>query len=356
MAQTRRIPSFLACLLVLCFPALASAQTVIGKYAGEFLALGVGGRPLGMGGAAVAITEDVTAGYWNPAGLAHIDYPQVALMHAETFGNVVSYDYAAFAFPFQEQKSLGISIIRLGISDIPDTRAAWDPDRQETLPNAEDLITYFDAADYALLLSYAAQTSYNFMYGVNAKFLHRKIGDIASAWGFGFDVGGAYRFTNGIMVGASIQDVTTSFISWDTGRNELISPTLKLGSGYQFEFLAGTITLAADTDVRFEGRRSASNLNIGGTSFDFHVGGEYSYKNMVAIRGGMDDIGRLTLGAGLRLSKLNIDYGFAAFNRNDQLGNSHRISLQIELYQDSFKRKPANESSKRKFTQEESGI
>ena len=37
--------SFLACITSV------NAQTVWGKYAGEFMALGVGGRPLGMGGA-----------------------------------------------------------------------------------------------------------------------------------------------------------------------------------------------------------------------------------------------------------------------------------------------------------------
>ena len=53
-----------------------NAQTVIAKYAGEFMALGVGGRALGMGGAFVAVANDVTSGYYNPAGLANLNYPQ----------------------------------------------------------------------------------------------------------------------------------------------------------------------------------------------------------------------------------------------------------------------------------------
>ena len=39
------------------------------KYAGEFLALGVGARALGMGGAFVSLADDATAAYWNPAGI-----------------------------------------------------------------------------------------------------------------------------------------------------------------------------------------------------------------------------------------------------------------------------------------------
>ena len=99
-------------------------QTVIGKYAGEFLAIGVGGRALGMGSAQTAIANDVTAGYWNPAGLASMDYPQIALMHEEHFGSLVSYNYAAVAIPYGTDMSFGISVMRSSIDGIPDTRNA----------------------------------------------------------------------------------------------------------------------------------------------------------------------------------------------------------------------------------------
>jgi hypothetical protein len=61
--------------LLLSITSFLNAQTVFGKYAGEFMAIGIGGRPLGMGGAFTGIANDVTAGYYNPAGLANINYP-----------------------------------------------------------------------------------------------------------------------------------------------------------------------------------------------------------------------------------------------------------------------------------------
>jgi len=61
--------------ILITFGSTSNAQTVIAKYAGEFMALGVGGRALGMGGAFVAVANDVTSGYYNPAGLANINYP-----------------------------------------------------------------------------------------------------------------------------------------------------------------------------------------------------------------------------------------------------------------------------------------
>ena len=109
---------------LLVFSSSLQAQTVIAKYAGEFMALGVGGRALGMGGAFVAVANDVTSGYYNPAGLANLNYPQLALMHSEQFGNLVNYDYGAVAIPFQNDMSFGLSIMRLGVDGIPDTRNA----------------------------------------------------------------------------------------------------------------------------------------------------------------------------------------------------------------------------------------
>src|SRR5712671_6463697 len=76
------------------------------KYAGEFIAIGVGGRALGLGGAYAALANDVTAGYWNPAGLSRIMYPQITLMHDERFGDLVNYDYGAVAIPMGPASSL----------------------------------------------------------------------------------------------------------------------------------------------------------------------------------------------------------------------------------------------------------
>ena len=57
-----------------CAASASAGDTYVAKYAGEFMAIGVGGRALGLGGAYVALANDVTSGYWNPAGLARITY------------------------------------------------------------------------------------------------------------------------------------------------------------------------------------------------------------------------------------------------------------------------------------------
>ncbi|MBI4535785.1 MAG: PorV/PorQ family protein [Ignavibacteriae bacterium] len=322
----------------------AIAGTGVGKYAGEFISLGVGGRALGMGGAFVALANDVTAGYWNPAGLSHIIYPQITLMHDERYGSLVNYDYGAVALPVGTNTSWGFSVIRLGVDDIPDTRNAgvdingnltYDPNQFSRVdPNR---VTYFNAADWAFYVTYSKKQSEDFSYGANLKIIRRDLGD-NSATGLGIDIGAWYTPFDNLVLGANLQDITTTFLAWNTGTNELISPTMKVGSAYFIEAFGGRFAPAVDFDIRFEGRKYASMAHIGPVSLDLHTGMEFQFKNIVALRVGYNDVKQVSFGAGIQLPKLNIDYSFAHFTAADRLDDTHRISLMFTLEADQFKR------------------
>lgn len=326
-----------------------NAQTVFGKYAGEFMAIGVGGRPLGMGGAFVGIADDVTSGYYNPAGLASINYPQLALMHSEQFGNLVNYDYATVGIPFGKDLSFGLSIMRLAVDGIPDTRNALiDGQTGEIINDINNVfarldysrITEFSNQDWAFYLTFAKRQSEDFYWGANIKIIRRDIAEFG-ATGIGFDLGAYYIPVENLTVGANIQDVTTTLVAWNTGRNELISPTLKLGSAYRIVgILGGYIMPALDFDIRFENRQFASQFNLGPVSFDMHAGLEWNIEDLVYIRGGYSDVKQFTVGAGVKLPKLNIDYSFARFSQSelDRLPDSHRISLTLTLEEPKFLR------------------
>jgi hypothetical protein len=326
-----------------------NAQTEFGKYAGEFMAIGIGGRPLGMGGAFTGVADDVTSGYYNPAGLANLNYPQLSLMHSEQFGNLVNYEYASVGIPFQEDLSFGVSVMRLAIDGIPDTREAlingqtgskiYDINHIFARLNYGE-ITEFSNQDWAIYLTFAKRHSKDFYWGANIKIIRRDIAEFG-ATGIGFDLGAIYSPMENLYVGANIQDVTTTLVAWSTGLNELISPTLKIGSSYKFiEILGGYIMPALDFDIRFENRQFASNFNIGPVSFDMHSGLEWNIENLVYIRGGYNDVKQFTVGAGVKLPKLNIDYSFARFNQSelDRLPDSHRISIILTLEEPRFMR------------------
>ena len=94
----------------------------------EFLKIGVGARAAAMGNAMSGIADDVTAGYWNPAGLGFAPAaPEVALMHSEYFAGIAKYDYIGFTMPIGENRRFGASVIRLGVDDIPNTLNLVDP-------------------------------------------------------------------------------------------------------------------------------------------------------------------------------------------------------------------------------------
>jgi len=346
-----------------CAASANAGDTYVAKYAGEFMSIGVGGRALGLGGAYVAIANDVTAGYWNPAGLARINYPEFSLMHDEQFGSLENFDYAAVAFPYgandttaetvagedgtirpvvnYNAAAFAISVMRLGIDGIPDTRAL-DTNGDGVFNDLDgrpdySQITFFNSADWAIYFSYAKQYSEHLFYGANLKLIRRDIGEY-HATGIGFDLGGIYQPTENFSLGANVQDITTTLIAWNTGTNELISPTLKVGGAYLFEIFGGRLGPSFDTDIRFEGRKFSSIAYLGPMSFDPHGGIEFDYKKTVALRVGYDNVKNLTLGAGVHLRKLDIDYSFAKFNGEDQLGNSHRISLRLIIQEDKYKR------------------
>jgi hypothetical protein len=344
-------------MLIIIYPFIIntgySGKIVKAKYAGEFLATGVGARALGMGGTFVAISEDVTAGYWNPAALGMINYPQIAGMHAERFAKIVNYNYGGVALPFGRNSGLALSFIRLGVDDIPNTTEALLDYGKDGIPDTGDegegngviddneridpnQVFYFNSAEYAVYLSYGIQKSDRFLYGGNVKVLKKGIGE-NSAWGMGFDLSCLWIPYPNLNVGVNLQDVTTTLLVWDTGRQEAITPTSKIGVAYLWESskIAGQIIPAFDMDIRFENRRYSAQYNLGPVSFDLHFGMEYRLKNLLAVRMGLDT-GRFTTGVGIKLPKLNVDYAFLSHN---DLGDTHRISLILTLEEEKFRRK-----------------
>jgi hypothetical protein len=361
-AKTGRI--WILVVTILVAADVTNAQD-IAKYGASFLERGVGARQLAMGGATVALVDDVTAGYWNVAGLASIEYPEIAYMHDERFAGIVSFDYGSVAFPITAKSTFGISFIRSGVDDIPNTLSAWDPVRDQPVARPENFITYFSAADYALFLSYARGVSTKTSFGVSGKIIRRSIGDFATAWGYSFDIGAQYR-TGKFMFGANLQDISTMLLSWDTdeaklqpladtfgdtvptGASELVLPVVRLGSGVALPFNQSTnLNIGFDTDVRFDGLRSYA-INTGDISFHPRLGAELNFRGVVALRAGVADVSHSdatglqfspTVGAGLNIKQVELDYGFGNFaGAANELGFSHRVSFVLRLEQPSLKR------------------
>lgn len=324
----------------------AQAQSAA-TYAGEFMQLGVGARSMAMGGAGVAISNDVTAGYFNPAGLTSLTYPGVSGQYETRFDGTVRYNYGGFGAPMGSDASIGLSVFNITIPGIKDTRNAWIDLNQNGQFDADDRldtskVKTFSNYDWGIYFSYAKMADSQFSYGASAKLLLRKLEEKNSAVGFGFDIGARYMLTPRVVLAATAQDITTTLLSYTTGTKELVTPTLKLGGAYHFFITEDgyhRIIPTIDADLKFDDRGDAAWVAVGPITADLHLGAEYRFGESFAIRGGYSDMKALTFGAGVKLPKLNVDYAFMSFNNLDQLGNTHRISFAFTFEQEKWKRK-----------------
>jgi hypothetical protein len=359
-----RVISLLSAAVLLC----NTSQGQFRKYSNEFLNIGAGARALGMGGANIASVSGTTAGYWNPARLTTVkDHAHAALMHAEYFAGIGKYEYGSLALPINDNKrTVGISFMRFAVDDIPNTLFLVDPDGSVNYNNIET----FSSADYAVLLSLAQlvkQTDeYSITFGGNVKIIHRNVGSFAKAWGFGLDAG--VHFVKGNWkLAAVVRDVSTTFNTWSfsfTDREkerlyltkndipvqstELTSPRLLLGGAYHFK-LGEKLTLTAEAmlETTFDGKRNTI-IKSSFASIDPRLGVELNFKDAVFLRGGVGNfqqglkdgdttnlkkawIYQPSLGAGIKIKTVNIDYAFTNLANQSNPLYTHVISLSFDI-------------------------
>jgi hypothetical protein len=306
------------------------------KYSNEFLNIGVGARSLAMANASIAGTNDVTSGYWNPAGLTLMDGKMdLGLMHAEFFAGIAKFDYAGWAYRLDDVSVMGVSVLRFGVDDIPNTLELVDPDGNIQY----ERIKTFSAADYAFLFSYARKMPLpGLNLGGNAKIIYRKTGEFASAWGFGLDVGLHYKREKWVF-GAVGRDITSTFNVWKfnesllaetflaTGNDlpenalELTLPRLILGAGREFTISTSfAIYGELDIDLTFDGKRNTL-VRSNWVSLDPHLGLELKYQDLLFVRLGGGNYQRIpgfngevdhsiqpNLGLGISFRNFSIDY------------------------------------------------
>lgn len=340
-------------------PRTSFSQSITPKYSNEFLSIGVGARALGMGGAQVAATRDVTSAYWNPAALMGIQHTyEFTLMHSEYFAGVAQYDYIGFSTPIKGESQVAISLIRFGVDDIPDTRFLYDANGALNYNN----IQFFNAADYALLLSYARDLSDKFKLGMNAKVIHRNVGKFAQAWGFGLDVGGIY-IQNKLTLGLMVRDITTTFNAWSHNAElvrdiysqtdneipvnsvELTLPRAIGSIAYDWDLGKNFNLLAvADLDMTFDGNRNTL-ISTSLMSIDPKLGIEAGFQRMAYLRAGIGNFQYIkdfdgseslnfqpSMGLGVVLNeKFQIDYALSDIGNVSETPYSHVFSVKVSL-------------------------
>lgn len=347
------------------------------KYSNEFLSIGVGARAQAMGGAQIAFISDVSAGFWNPAGLNGVDTDlQLAAMHNEWFASIGRYDYLGLAAPIMDKsRRIGFTFIRFGVDNIPNTLSLYDDDGTINYNN----VTTFNAADYAFMLHYAQTIkSIGLSFGISPKVIHRTVGPFANSWGFGIDAGAQYKLKNWHF-GLMLKDISTTFNAWtfsftDEEKQtlaltnneipikslEITRPTIGFGFAYENTFKLGKpkegkkqkyigLLAALDINMTTDGKRNTL-LSTNPISFDPVLGLELHYDNLVFIRGGINNIQQFqdisgankwavqpNFGVGFRIYKFYVDYaiglnaGGAIIDNSQGAILSHIVSIKIDI-------------------------
>ncbi|MEI6310897.1 MAG: hypothetical protein WCP57_01430 [Bacteroidota bacterium] len=351
---------------VICLLIFYTIQAqVTRKYSNDFMSIGVGARGLAMSNAQVAGVSDITAGYYNPAGLVYVNNNiQLGAMHAELFAGISKYDFVSFAVPFADKtKTVGFTFLRYGVDNIPNTLNLYNADGSIDYNN----IRSFSVGSYGLYIHYAQKITAvkkgELSVGVSPKIVYNKMSTFANSVGFGIDVGIQYRIKNW-RIGFMGRDLTSTFNAWKfkftdeekavltkTGNEiplntlEITLPRLWFGLAYEYKLKKiMKITPELNFDLTTDGKR---NVILPGKpiSLDMNFGLELSFVDIVYLRTGFGNVQKSTddrgkkittfqpnIGAGLGYKGyVRLDYAYTNIGESTGGLYSHVISLQLGI-------------------------
>ncbi len=347
MKQTKRPISILMSLALLGAIFVAPSWAVftkIGMAGLPFLKIGVG-RSTGMGDAFVAIADDATAAYWNPAGLALLDRRQAVVNHIDWIADI-SHEFVSVVMPTRSG-NFGLNVTALSLGEFEET----------TIDEYQGTGRFFTGTDLAVGLSYARMFTDKLAFGLSAKMVSEKIWDVGCS-GAAFDFGVHYNtgwrnlrlamaivnFGPDLRYSGSQLDFTNNpDWKWPWTREPIPATYLtetfplpvifRFGLAYDFlrtehSYLAGAVDLNHYNDVN-------EKVNIGF---------EYNYRPLFLRAGYVantdmnyaEDLGwktGLSAGVGFKVEPtsslgLSLDYSYRDLAR---LGGSHRLTLTVDF-------------------------
>jgi hypothetical protein len=316
------LPLLFAALVLLLGGRTACAQDftsrAVGTAGSEFLNLDVGPRGIAMGGAYSAIVSDVNSMYWNPAGLSRVPRISATAMHNEYLAGI-RMQYLAYAQRLNENSVLAGSLRYMDAGQI---------DRTDVNGNAAGS---FQPRNYVYELGWGqsiadlTDADHDVSLGVTGRFIHSDL--LAHANGFAGDLGIQTHYTETVMPFAF------SFVAQN------------LGSGQKFDYARDTLPFRARLGaainpipqalLSMEAVFPVSNDPFGAVGAEFALDAPNGVKGF--LRGGFNTLNQfsgldgfkgLSLGFGLKIINLSVDYSFVPFGI---LGDAHRFSISWDL-------------------------
>ncbi len=331
--------------LLVLFTSMLSAQGFVsnvskrGTTAAPFLSIGQGARALAMGGAFVAIADDQSAMYWNPAGIADLSGNRIIFDHTQWIADI-NYNYVGATISLGSMGVVGLNFTSSSIPEMNVTTVDLPGGTGET----------FGVSDGVFGVTYALKLTDKFSIGFNPKFIYQKIWKM-SASAIALDMGVKYVTPfKGITLGMSISNFGTKMRLADASTPVLYDPD-PLTSGNNSRIPADirtdkwTLPLNFKVGIAYDvlsggGNRLVLAVDASHPSDNYEsvdVGGEYVVNDFVFLRGGYkslflaDSEEGLTLGFGIKQALIGntavtVDYAYEDFSR---LKNVQKFSVGI---------------------------
>ena len=312
------------------------SETVFIKYGWQIFRNAGAGRSLALGRALTAGGKGLPASLWNPANLVANTKKSFTYVHQSRFSGVVNSDLISFPIHKFTSKPFGFILIHEEVPGIPDTRyALLDENGDGKLNGNERLdsknVTEFSQHQWGVYLnrswvinkspsigSVLSQKSgllRDVIFGIGVKGLIHQLGSHTGT-GFGLDAGLRTLFWKRVQAGIVIQDVLTSWLVWDNGTKEIVTPRVSVGisGNYDLPLIPVTLDLMADIVIETE---------------KFRMGMEWTIRENIQIRFGRNETGIISTGLGLVWSDIEISYALQFEPEISSLGNSHLLSFSI---------------------------
>jgi len=311
-----------------------------GTTAAPFLSISQGARATAMGSAFVAVANDWSSLYWNPAGIASADNG-VMFDHTLWFADL-SYNFIAGSYSLGSLGTIGLSLTSSSIGDMPVTTVA-SPDGTGEV---------FNVSDVAFGLTYAIRLTDDFSIGFTPKFVYQRIWKM-SASALAMDLGVRYITPfKGIVLGMSITNLgqkmrmtgQNAVVLYDadpasSGNNGRIPSELSTGEwALPLSFRVG-IAYQPDLGEMSKVTLALDAMHPSDDYESMNVGAEYTFDNFISFRGGYKSVflkdteESFTLGVGVQQHllgniTLRADYCYADFGR---LKNAQKITLAMSF-------------------------
>ena len=286
------------------------AQSNVATTSGSFLEIGAGARSLSMGSAFVAVSNDVSALYWNPAGIVELDRPSMHVYHSPWLVET-NYYHGGAVVPMGNLGSMGISYSGVTMEEM----------MVRTVGSPEGTGEKFSVSNVALGLAYAKRLTDKFSFGVNLKMVQEKIWQM-HAKGLSVDIGSLFTTAGGIRIGMSVSNFggklqmagTNTLVDFDLdetiyGNNDRIDAHLDAGRWplpLLFRFgLTKDFTIAPGQKITIavDGIHPNNNVEY------VNAGIEYNFNDLLFFRMGQSNLFMDSTNDGLKAEQ-KLSFGF----------------------------------------------